>query len=99
MVVRIAFKSIFGAEFVVPFFSGSRPLALKSSSKSHLMTIYFIQNDEIVAFMRTAWRDDTFRIDNSPHVSWPHQLTGARIHPTSDRPDDWLSMIELNECP
>ena len=34
-----------GAEFVVPFFfSSSRSFALKSSSKSHQMTPFFIQN-------------------------------------------------------
>ena len=33
-----------GAEFVVSFFSGSRPLALKSSLKSHQMTTFLGQN-------------------------------------------------------
>ena len=38
-------KSHFGAEFVVSFFSGSRPLALKSSLKSHQMTTFLIQKE------------------------------------------------------
>ena len=34
------------SQFEVSFFSGSRPpLALKSSSKSHQMTSFFIQNE------------------------------------------------------
>ena len=41
------------AEFVVPFFSSSRPLALKMSLQSHQMTIFCIQdeyweNDDVI---------------------------------------------------
>ena len=39
-------EQIRGAEIVVPFFSGSRSLALKSSLKSHQMTPFFIQNED-----------------------------------------------------
>ena len=35
-----------GAGFVVPFFSDSRSLAIKSSLKSHQMTPFFIQNED-----------------------------------------------------
>ena len=35
---------LFGAEFLVLFFSGSQPLTLKSSSKIYQMTTFFIQN-------------------------------------------------------
>ena len=38
-----------GAEFVVPFFSRSRSFALKLSLKSHLMTTFFVQNDDFLA--------------------------------------------------
>ena len=34
-----------GMEFVVPFFSGSRPLALKSSLKCNQMTTFISQNE------------------------------------------------------
>ena len=41
----------YGAEFMVPFFSGSRSIALKSSLKSHQMTTCFVQNDQIFTQM------------------------------------------------
>ena len=33
--LKLKITTDYGAEFVVPFFSGSQPLALKSSSNSH----------------------------------------------------------------
>ena len=40
---------LLGAEFVVYFSSGSRSLALKSSSKSHEITTFFVPNDKGLA--------------------------------------------------
>ena len=40
-----------GTEFVVPFSSRSRSLALKSSLKSHQMTTLFVQNDKFFTQM------------------------------------------------
>ena len=40
---------------MVPFFSGSRPLALKLSSKSHQMTTYFIRNSEVFTKMNSIF--------------------------------------------
>ena len=39
-------NELLGAKFVVPFFSGSRSLALKLLLKSHQMTLFFIQNED-----------------------------------------------------
>ena len=47
-----------GAEFVVPFFSSSWPLALKMSLQSHQMTSFFIQDE--------YWEnDDVFLVKSS----------------------------------
>ena len=45
LVQTLSFSEVFGVEFVVSFFSGSRPLTLKSSLKSHQMTTFLIQNE------------------------------------------------------
>ena len=37
----------YGVEFVVPFSSHSRPLALKLPLESHQMTTCFVQNDKV----------------------------------------------------
>ena len=41
----------YGVEFVVPFSSRSRSLALKSPLKSHQMTTCFVQNDKVFTQM------------------------------------------------
>ena len=47
----VDFWSILGEEFVVPFSSRSRYLALKSSLKRHEMTNCFVQNDKVFTEM------------------------------------------------
>ena len=45
---------------MVPFFSGSQPLAFKSSSKSHQMTTYFIRNDKVFTKMKSLFSQYSF---------------------------------------
>jgi hypothetical protein len=54
------FMGVQGAEFVIPFFSGSRSLALKSSSKSHQMTNYLIKTDEVFTKMKSLFSQYSF---------------------------------------
>ena len=42
------------------FFTGSRSLALKSSSKSHQMTIFFVQIDEVINKMMSIFSQSSF---------------------------------------
>ena len=49
-----------GAAFEVPFFSGSRSLALKLSLKSHQMTNFFIGNDEVFTRMKSLFSQYSF---------------------------------------
>ena len=47
----IIILSVLGAEFVAPFSSRSCSLALKLSLKSHYITTFFVQNDEVFTQM------------------------------------------------
>ena len=71
-----------GAEFVVPFFSGSRSLALKLSSKSHQMTPFFFQNEDweqndvILVKTLSVWKKMSF--DEVLMMTWEHENTSQR---------------------
>ena len=46
---------LLGPDFLVLFFSGSRPLALKSLSKSHQMKTFWEKNDVVLVKTSTFW--------------------------------------------